>query len=120
MDISRVPVALAPQAAPVHNRTIRPSASVEAVESAGRTGQRPRSRESFERVVQGELLQRERTPYQSTRGFVAEHNMGRARYANEQRDSGNSSRTAIHQYLNNTRPEAIAERARGKSVNFFV
>ncbi len=120
MDISRVPVALALQAPPVHNRTVRPSASVAAVEPVGRAGARPRSRESFGRVVQGELLQRERTPYQSTRGFVAEHNMGRARSTTEQGDIGNPSRAAIHQYLNNTRPETIAEQARGRSVNFFV
>lgn len=120
MDISRVPVALALQASPVHNRTVRPSAFVAAVEPVGRAGARPHGRASFERVVQGELLQRERTPYQSTRGFVAEHNMSRARFAGEPRNPGNPSRAAIHQYLNNTRPEAIAEQARGRSVNFFV
>ena len=120
MDISRVPVALALQSSPVATRTVRQPASVEAVEPVGRAGPRQRTRESFERVVQGELLQKEHLSYQSTRGFVAERNMGQARSTTEQRDAGNQSRAAIYQYLNNTRPEAIADLARGKSVNFFV
>jgi len=120
MDISRVPVALALQPSPVTARTARQTASVEAVEPVDRAGARRRIHESSARVVQGELLQKERTPYQSTRGFVAERNMGQARPVADHRDTGLQSRTAIFQYLNNTRPEAVPDLARGKSVNFFV
>jgi hypothetical protein len=81
---------------------------------------RQRTRESFERVVQGELLQKERTPYQSTRGFINERNVGHARPAVGQHDTRHQSRAAIFQYLNNTRPEAISDLTQGKSVNFFV
>jgi len=81
---------------------------------------RHRTRETFERAVQGELLQRERTSYQSTRGYINERNVSQARPAAGQRDTGNQSRIAIFQYLNNTRPEAIADLTQGKSVNYFV
>ena len=82
---------------------------------------RQRTRESFERVVQGELLQKERTSYQSTRGFINERNAGQARPAAGQREPGSSqSHAAIFRYLNNTRPEAISDLTQGKSVNFFV
>jgi len=85
-------------------------------------GIRPRQRasEPFERVVQGELLQKERTPYQSTHGFISERNMDQARPAVGSRDTGNQSRAAIFQYLSNTRPEVTSDLTQGKSVNYFV
>ncbi len=120
MDISRLPVTLALQPSPASIRSTRQPASVEVVEPVEKITARQRTRESFERVVQGELLQKARTPYQSTRGFVEERNMGQARPAAGQRDPGSQSRAAIFQYLNNMRPEAISELTQGKSVNFFV
>ena len=120
MDISRLPVTLPLQQSPASTRTTRQPASVEAVEPVEHIRPRQRTRESFERVVQGELLQKERTPYQSTRGFINERNVGQARPAAGQREPGSQSHAAIFQYLNNTRPEAISDLTQGKSVNFFV
>jgi len=70
--------------------------------------------------VQGELLQKERTPYQSTRGFINERNAGQAQPTVGQPDAGSQSRAAISRYLNNTRAEAISDLTQGNSVNFFV
>ncbi|GMQ83756.1 MAG: hypothetical protein BMS9Abin06_0496 [Gammaproteobacteria bacterium] len=81
---------------------------------------RQRPRDSVERVVQGELLQKERTSYQSTRGFINERNVDQARPAVQRGDTAVKSRAAIFQYLNNTHPEAISDLTQGKSVNFFV
>jgi hypothetical protein len=120
MDISRLPVTHLLQSSPASIKTNRQPASVEVVEPVEKIIPRHRTRESFERVVQGELLQKERTSYQSTRGFINERNVGQARPAVGQRDTGSQSRAAISQYLNNTRPEAISDLTQGKSVNFFV
>jgi len=120
MDISRSPATHLLQSSPVSIRNTRQPASIEVVEPVEKITPRQRTRESFERVVQGELLQKERTSYQSTRGFINERNAGQARPAAGQRDPGSQSHAAIFQYLNNTRPEAISDLTQGKSVNFFV
>ncbi len=120
MDISRLPVTHSLQLSPASIRSTRQPAFVEAVKPVDNPQPRQRMRESFERAVQGELLQKERTPYQSTRGFIDERNMNQARPAVGQRDAGGQSRAAIFQYLNNTRPEAVSDLTQGKSVNFFV
>jgi len=75
---------------------------------------------SFERVVQGELLHRQQTPYQSTRAFIDERKLDQAQPAGRQAESFQQARAAISRYLNNTRPEAGAEPSQGRSVNFFV
>ncbi|GMQ88934.1 MAG: hypothetical protein BMS9Abin09_0376 [Gammaproteobacteria bacterium] len=78
------------------------------------------TRGSFQQAIQGELLQKERSPYQSTRGFINERSAAQARPAAEERTPTGQSRAAIFQYLNNTRPEAVSDLTQGKSVNFFV
>jgi hypothetical protein len=121
MDISRLPVTLPLQQSPASIRTSKQPASVEVVEPVEKISpRRQQTHESFTRAVQGELLQKERTPYQSTRGFINERNMAQARPAAGQRDTGVQSRAAIFQYLNNTRPEAVSDLTQGKSINFFV
>ena len=117
MDISRLPVTplLRPASAPVS--TTRQPASAEAVEPVN---PRQAGGGSFERVVQGELLHREQTPYQSTRAFIDERKLDQAQPAGQQAESFKQARAAISRYLNNTRPEAGAELSQGRSVNFFV
>lgn len=118
MDISRLPVTplLRPASAPV--KTTRQPASAEAVEPVNR---RQAGRGSFERVVQGELLHREHTPYQSTRAFIDERKLDQAQPAGRQQtESLKQARVSISRYLNNTRPEVVAEFSQGRSVNFFV
>ena len=120
MDISRLPVtpALGPASAPTPtNRRPAPA----------QAGQRPADglapqsgRGSVERVVQGELLQRESATYQSTRAFIDERNLQRAQPAGWQSGSLSRTRTAISSYLNNTGPEVAAGFSQGRSVNFFT
>lgn len=120
MDISKLPLAPplrpagpafrgSPQATPV--------GVVEPVESSRDIS---RSGERFERVVQGELLQRERTLYQSTRAFINERTLDHAVPSEGRSNGGPQSRSAVSLYLNNTRAETIADLTQGRSVNFFV
>ena len=120
MDISRLPLTpLARPASPAFkgSQQARPVAVVESIESprnTSRTGGRS------ERVVQGELLEHERTPFQSTRGFINERTFDQATASERQAGDGRQSRSAVSLYLNNTRPETLADLTQGRSVNFFV
>jgi len=120
MDISRLPVAPLLRPASATIKTSRQPASAEAVERLESPNPRSAGRGSFERVVQGELLHREYTPYQSTRAFIDERSLDQAQPAGRQAESLKQARTAISRYLNNTQPEAAAELSQGRSVNFFV
>ena len=117
MDISRLPVTplLRPASAAV--KTTRQPASAEAVEPPH---PRQAGRGSSVRVVQGELLHREHTPYQSTRAFIDERKLDQAQHAGRQDEPLKQARAAVSRYLNNTRPEVAAELSQGRSVNFFV
>lgn len=120
MDISRLPLAplVRPASAAYKSATQTASAEViEPVESSRSTANRG---DRFERVVQGELLQRERNAYQSTRAFINERALDHAAPSERQDSGGRQSRSAISLYLNNTRPETVADLAQGRSVNFFV
>ncbi len=121
MDISRLP--LAPLARPA-NTTYR-SSPASSVEDAGavRPSRNPsRGDDQSVRVVQGELLQRERTPYpyQSTQSFIDERALDHAVSSDRQAGATRQSRSAVSHYLDNTRPETIADLSQGRSVNFFV
>jgi len=120
MDISRLPVTplSRPASAPV--KTTRQPASAEAVQGVESLHPRQAGRPSPERVIQGELLHREHTPYLSTRAFIDERKLDQAQPAGQQVESFNQARVAISRYLNNTRPEAGAELSQGRAVNFFV
>ena len=121
MDISGLPVTPLPRPATASaRRASQPAAAVERLEAVGPSNPRPARRASFERVVQGELLQRARTSYQSTRAFLDERTLDRARPAERQAESLGQSRTAISRYLDNIRPEAVGELSQGRVVNFFV
>ena len=112
MDISRVPVTpvLWPASAPV--KASRQPASAEAVERVEALNPRQAGRVSSDHVIQGELLYREHTPYQSTRAFIDERSLDQAQLAGQRGESVRQSRAAISRYLNNTRPEAAAELGR--------
>ena len=120
MDISRLP--LVPLARPATSsfRSTQQAAAPEAVRPVGASSQQAGARESFERVVQGELLHRERASYQSTRAFIQERTMDQTQPAGHQAGSFKQSRSAISHYLSHTRPETFSELTRGKAVNFFV
>lgn len=121
MDISRLPAApLLRPASATYTAAAPPHASAEGVGAVRSARPASRSGEGVERVVQGELLQRERTPYQSTRAFIDERRFEQASSGGQQSGAGRPSRAAISHYLNNTRSEAIADLAQGTSVNFFV
>ncbi len=120
MDIARLPAApyarpATPNVSPVHR------VAGESVEAARATANGSgASRERSARVVQGELLGRQRDTYQSTRAFVNERNIDRSRDAGEPAISSYQARSALYQYANNIRTESIADQTRGRSVNFFV
>ncbi len=121
MDITRLPLAsyARPVTTPV-NASLRatPGGAVESVSAAGSearfTSERPT------RVVQGELLDRQRDTYQSTRAFVNERSVDQSRPADQPGVSALQSRSALFRYANNIRPESIADLTQGRSVNFFV
>ena len=121
MDITRLPSA--PYARPVTasvNASTRSNTTgvVEPVDAANDT--RKFDNERPARVVQGELLDRQRDSYQSTRAFVNERNLDQSRPADQSGVPAMQSRAAILQYANNTRPESIADLTQGRAVNFFV
>ena len=117
MDITRLPVTPLARPTSAPQQGTRQPASVEAV---ARADAQPRVRESRERVVQGELLQRQRASYQSTRSFINERNLDQARPAGEPAASPQQSRLALNRYASNVRPEPVSELTQGRSVNFFV
>jgi len=118
MEISRSP--LAPAGRPAAYTGTAPRTAV--IEPAAPEASRPRVRsgEQVERVVQGELLQRERSVYQSTRAYVNERRFDAALQNSAEGGRAPRGRTAISQYLNNTRPETVAELAHGQSINYFI
>jgi len=117
MDISRLPAPLS-RAVSTAYKPVASSATVETVASSRRA---PRSDEGFARVVQGELLARERTPHQSTRSFINERLFEQAAGSESRSDRGQQPRpAAISQYLNHTRAETHTDLTQGRAVNFFV
>lgn len=117
MDVSRL--LAAPLARPA-NTTYKNSARVTSAEGVDSPAAPHRAARGVERVVQGELLQRERTFYQSTRAYLNERDFENPLPSERQAGIGRQGRTAIVHYLNNTRPEAIAELTQGQTVNYFV
>ena len=121
MDISRVPATPLLRPASAAIKTGRQLASAEAVERLESPTSRQTGRESFERVVQGELLQRvPAAAYQSTHAFIDERRLDQARPAGWRDESLTQARAAISRYLNNAQPAAAADTSRGRSVNFSV
>jgi len=121
MDITRLP--FAPYARPVTTPVnasphATPGGAVESVSAAGDGARLGRERPA--RVVQGELLDRQRDTYQSTRAFVNERRLDQSRPADQPGVSTLQSRSALFQYANNIRPESIADLTQGRSVNFFI
>ncbi len=121
MDITRLPSA--PYARPV-TASLNTGARVDvtrAVEPVGVASEgRSSANERPARIVQGELLDRQRDNYQSTRAFVNERRLDQSRPAGQPGLSTKQSRSAIFQYASNTRPESVADFTQGRSVNFFV
>jgi hypothetical protein len=79
-----------------------------------------RGSEQVERVVQGELLQRENTRYQSTRAFLDERAFDQSLTGQREVMTAPRSRAAISLYLNNAGREVAATSEQGRSINYFV
>ena len=120
MDISRLPVTSIGRPANPNSMPQAASRAIEAVESVRPAAGNRRTEDVFERVVQGELLERERSSYQSTRSFINERSADQAQPGERQTGGSYQSRSAVSLYLNNTRPEAITDLTQGQAVNFFV
>jgi hypothetical protein len=120
MDIVKLPVASLARPATSSARHAHQPHRVEGAGRAEASASRPRATGASERVVQGELLARERTPYQSTRAFLIGRSMERAQPAERQPTSLYQSRPAIVSYLHHSQPESLPELSRGCSVNLFV
>lgn len=120
MDISRLPVTSIGRPANPKSMPQAASHAIEVVESVRPAVGKRRTEDVFERVIQGELLQREHSSYQSTRSFINERSVDHAQPSEHRADGSYQSRSAVSLYLNNTRPEAIADLTQGQSVNFFV
>jgi len=122
MDIARLPVVSPTRLGPA---PARQTSSVEGVAAAGDTRgytQRRPSRAPENTVIQGELLDRPRASYQSTRAFLDERALGRARPAEDAgaSRSGLAARSALSSYLNHVQPESRLELAQGQVLDFFV
>jgi len=117
MDISRLPLASPGRPATYFRQPQAATSEVEAVEVLQST--RGTRRESpAGRVVQGELLQRERNVYQSTQGYINERGQDAGR--NAVTGSDYQSRSAISRYVSHTRPESPGDLTQGRAINFFV
>lgn len=118
MDIARLPLTQVVRSASVKNRQPEPVRAAEA--GADTRNPQPHVTARYEKVVQGEFLERERTLFQSTRSFITEHSLDQARPAQSESVSLNSSRSAITRYLSHVRPEPLADLTQGRSLDFFV
>lgn len=121
MDITRLPVtplARPASASPQGNRQPNSVDATARAEDVARA--RASVRAPHERVVQGELLHRQRAFYQSTRAFIDERNLDQARPAGQPAASLQQSRLAISRYINHVRPEPVTELTQGRSINFVV
>jgi hypothetical protein len=121
MDITSLPVTPVLRPIPATNNASHHKVSTEAVEPVEQLNQRAGAHERpYGRVLQGELLPRERAPYQSTRAFINERSLDQARPAGQAPEIPNRSRSAIARYLNHTHAEPVSEMTQGRSLNLFV
>ena len=120
MDIVGLPLVPPLRAAGSSTRQAQQPHAVERIGRVESPGARARVAGTFERVVQGELLERERAQYQSTRAFLIERSMEGAQPAERQSASPYQTRPAIARYLNHSQPESVPELTRGRSVNLVV
>lgn len=125
MDISRLPsTGFYPSSYPVPagNRGARERA-LELVTEVNTP--RP-ARDPVEKVVQGEVLQRQRTAhYSSTRDYLNSRMFDAAAYAEDTTDSGSNAQArttgrAVGAYLSNTRELIQPDVNRGKQVDYFI
>ena len=120
MDIVRLPTTPAPRAAGSSAGQVQRPDVVERPGRVESAGDRARGVGAFERVVQGELLERPAAHYQSTRAFLHERSMEGAQPAERQPATLSQTRPAIARYLNHSRPESVPELTRGRSVDLVV
>jgi len=120
MDIVRLPVA-PPRPAGSSARQVQQPHAVQGCGRPGVSGARAHAPGAPERIVQGELLEREGTTrYQSTRAFIVERSVEGAQPAERQPVTLYQTRPAIACYLNHSRSESVPELTRGRSVDLVV
>ena len=105
--------------------TRQPAGRERVLELVGEVDAAPPVREPIERVVQGEVLQRQRTLYGSTQdylnsrqfdsSYIADPNLRGQAYT-----SRNSSHSAVGAYLGHTRESIQPDLNRGRQVDYFV
>ena len=108
---------------PINTR--QPAGRERVLELVGEVDAAPPVREPVERVVQGEVLQRQRTLYGSTQdyldsrefdsSYVADPDLRGQAYATR-----NSSHSAVGAYLGHTRESIQPDLNRGRQVDYFV
>ncbi|HEY9198575.1 MAG TPA: hypothetical protein VIR60_04345 [Gammaproteobacteria bacterium] len=122
MDIARLPSAgYAASAYPVpsrnRERVLELVAEVDAV---------PRVREPVERIVQGEVLQRQRTAYSPTQDYLNSRLLDGAYISDEDtaaaeaRTNPGHAQRAAGAYLSHTRELIQPDINRGKQVDYFI
>lgn len=122
MDIARLPVTAPSGYGPAFARQPGAAAAPAAANEAHGIPPRRPSRVSAGPVLHGELLQRPRVDYQSTRAFLDERALGRARPVSDvdPAPGGFALRSALDSYRDQVRPETRAALAQGRAVDFFV
>lgn len=121
MDIARLPVAAPSRFAPLPARQTRTSEDLPVAGPVGGPVRRGAARPPVEQVVQGELLERRKSAYQTTRAFLDERTLDHTRPADAAKATvSGPARAAIASYLNHVRPESRGELAQGNSVDLFI
>ena len=122
MDIARLPSVgyITPNAPAAHRG---PAGRERVLELVTETAAVRPARAPAERVVQGELLQRQRTAYSSTQEYLTSRPFdGSAMAESERRASANPGQSgrALGAYLSHTREFIQPDVNRGKQVDYFV
>ncbi len=121
MDISRLPAA-GHASGGIYRAPARTASIATAAPAGGRGPAAVAPASERERVVQGELLQRERGAYQSTRAYIDERGLEFAQAGDAAGHSriASGGRAALARYLNHAQVESLSDRLQGRSVNYFV
>ncbi len=119
MDLARISHYGYPASYPLANRSRE-----RVLELVAEVEPTPSPRPDRERVVQGEVLQRQQTAYSATRDYLNSR-VYDGSYANDdsgasRRPAGNTSAQAVGAYLSHTRELIQPDSGRGKQVDYFI
>lgn len=118
-DVSRLPAVLPARTATGSARSARAVPSPEPDTRVTGVERRARAAETHDRVVHGELLQRQRNPlYQSTRAFIEERNLTRARPSENPPVALQQQRQAANRYV--AHAPAVPEAAAPRTISTYA